>query len=511
MSSNGYELGTAQTLDSAVPKYTDLSKHLPDAVHSIDGVVDYEAAGELILIAQRQDDTTDYYRSLNDGREWGVESQEGIDEPFWADGRSWGNSHIETQDGTLIFQTSGNNGTINSYTGGGEQPEAVKTGFNMFQDSFTQTQDGDIYAAEYGGDGTSENFSDIIKSTDDGQTWSTVVNIQNTVGGGHYHLHGMDSQGEDRLFVLTGDAQHSILESNDEFSTWNEWDWNRTDYNDDYSGTGIQYQNNRLIIGTDQIPAAFTHLWVGDQYGDIPTRSGLDNGDLPLARFDVQIPPIMGASVPTADAVWGFGRQDQFPHRIEGDGRILVAVTDRTRQFCVSTDSGHTWHFFPTHFENLAHPSLGRDEVWLAGDSNGRPTLYRVPKDALLALETPERNVYHVLFNEELGDSSSAGTTVPVGRGLPFHKFRDFRFGVNTDGDVDVDLYENGYTGTAPTSLSDSLGNDIAQSRESESITGSGYSTWEWTDLQNGGFDLIVTDQQSSSLSTVGLFVQMQR
>ncbi len=109
--------------------------------------------------------------------------------------------------------------------------------------------------------GNQSDDSDIYKSTDDGQTWSFVVNVTNSINSNVRHVHGLAGVGN-RLFVITGDADHSLVETDDDFSTHNEYFWNQLG-EDDCAYTGITAVNNRLILGADARPPHITNLFVG--------------------------------------------------------------------------------------------------------------------------------------------------------------------------------------------------------------------------------------------------------
>jgi len=491
MSSNGYELGTAKTFDSTVPKFQDLSGNLPlGQGYSIDAVYSYPSEDELLLVATTPGDNREFYRSKNEGRTWSL---------FWETGQTHQGGGFETAEGSFLFESAGR---TYRYTGDGETPTQVLD-IKGFGQGPTQTDDGTIYVAEYAN--TDSNHTDIFKSTDDGQTWTFVVNVKDATGLSMTHLHGITSQGDNRLFVLTGDTNHEILESDDEFSTWDRYTWKAgpdDNQSNSVSYTGIHCENNALILGADHVPTRLTYMWVGGQRGDVPTSSQLGGGTLPQAMFHVMAPPKLNSEANNTDTRYAYNNMKTFFHRIKSDGNMLYANGGRANLLAVSTTNGRTWKWIETPIGG--EPAIGKDSIFVYGNVNGMPKVQRIPKQALWEHPEEDTQIYHLLRETTLGDPNSGNNAVFFGRDLPFQYFTDFRIGVTTDGAGQLHLIEDSYHGTAISNV------DNRNYVLDASLT-SGFNEATLTGQPNGGFSMEIFEQETSAALTVDCFVQAHR
>lgn len=488
-----YELGTAKTMDSAVPKWEDLSGDLPtkEGGYSIQNVYGYLSAGELILVAENPAGDSQYYRSVNDGRSWDL---------FWETGQIHQGEGFETAGGSLLFSSAGD---TYRYTGGGETPSQVSS-ISGFGQGATQTNDGTIYLCEYGTGGNG-NHTDIYKSTDDGQTFDFVVNVKNATGEDMRHLHGIASQGTDRLFVATGDTNHEILETDDEFSTYERYIWKTgggDPANKATSYTGIHCENNALILGADHTPARLTYMWVGGERGDIPTILQLGGGTHPMAMFHVMVPPKLNSDAANTDSRYNYNNIRTFFHRIKSDGNMLYAHGNRGNILAVSTTGGRTWKWIETPIGG--EPALGRDSVYVYGVVRGVPKLHRIPKESLWNYPEEDTQIYHLLREATLGDANSANNAIWFGRDLPFQNFTDFRFGVTTDGTGKLRLWEDTVHGTAIATF------DSKNAVVDADLT-SGFNEVTLSDFPNGGFSMEIFETESAQALTIDCFVQAHR
>jgi len=437
---NAYELGTAQTFDRATPKIEDITGNLPQALreNQIRGLFPLESSGELVATAV-VNGTDEVWRSPNAGESW--------ERIFQGDLGMTYNGWIETSAGALLFSVGRN---IVRYEGGGMTPAIVDSRpYGGFAQPFAQTESGELYFAEYD-PSRSNSSARIFKSTDDGQTWAELVNLYDTPTGTE-HLHGIAAQGTNRLFVATGDAQHSVLETDDEFSTFNEWNWNTFEATDDLSITGIRVIGTDLILGWDDEPNGITKLHIGDQKGDIETDPETGGGNVPVEMFHVTSPSRISSDTQSRLRP---GRNRSFYHRIEGDGTMLYAVGVRDNDLAVSTTRGDTWKSIPLPVGRANDPAPFGDSLFISGTVNGGTRLFRIPKTALFEHPEPRSQAYHVLTEENIGDSSGGGAG-RAGNGIPTWMFDEIRIGVETDDALDVFVYESARFPTAPMDSAD--------------------------------------------------------
>lgn len=212
----GYELGTAQTFGSVAQTGREVespTRKLGFAETDRTRVAYNSEEGQLYLfIARGSDNSLHIYREVDAlENRWNAvagddsETENSTSKSAYSVNSGSLKYPLVTAKNTLLLPFVDNGRVYRLPDWGDSSPNTVVTGSAPLYWEHGIDANGDIYFGDYSG-----SSGDILKSTDDGQNWSTVANVSVIS-----HIHGVAaSPNSDLLAVTTGDGNSEIKHLN---------------------------------------------------------------------------------------------------------------------------------------------------------------------------------------------------------------------------------------------------------------------------------------------------------
>ncbi|MHA2065931.1 MAG: fibronectin type III domain-containing protein, partial [Candidatus Thorarchaeota archaeon] len=341
-----------------------------------------------------------------------------------------------TSQDTLLLADEGNPGQVHRSTNNGMSWSTVLTlGSNEVIWSFDE-YDGKVYASVYSMWDGSLGHAKVMVSSDDGATWSLLVQFSSI----YRHAHGLFvNKYNGWIYVVLGDGQHGLMRSKNGGATW-------TNLHSNYLFTSINaYPDSNIIyLGRDGYPAIYRAI---DDGGDsISLTAVYDNGSGDHSQWE---------------------KENVFWMRVVNGRLVFGEVVDTTEYPAVLGVSNLDWMSFTKVREK--YPSEGWKGFPMA-------TCSYWPIRTLVAkcdVESGDRSVI-ISWNDQPAVSSPN----PVDGAIDISvSITSLGF---TIGDLDSDLMD--YTVTTSPDVGSGSENNVIDGTYSIPVSGLAYSTlYSWT------------------------------